>query len=455
MKPSPKLSLLTTALLVLALFASACSSDPSTEDGSGSDPDSGDTGSQDGSPAGDGSGAAGDESAAQGVTVRIDGPGGQTSDTEIIISLDNASGQDTETVVRETTVQGDPLGTAGVSQLLNRLPDLETQETDQVDFNRPPDTRPRPRPGTTVDQAFPPPADVVAPETASGSLEVLRFQPEGPVDLAPFISVTFNQPMVALSTVSQVENANVPISITPEMPGRWIWLGTKTARFEYEPSAIDRIPAATNYVVEVPAGTTAANGAELVDDVQFEFSTPTPQVMLVTPMHDSLSTEPIFFIRFDQRIDPEAILEAIHLSADGDDIAIRLATGDEINEDTQVSSLAEAALPDRWLALRPVESMPTDAVIQLDIGPNVPSAEGPETSTDTSSYSGRTYGPFRLVDSRCGWDECRPGTPFSLEMSNPIDTDSFTASMVTVEPTIPGMQIGVSWNQITIQGLTS
>ena len=172
-------------------------------------------------------------------------------------------------------------------------------------------------------------------------------------------------------------------------------------------------------------------------------------------IHDSLSTEPIFFIRFDQRIDPEAILEAIHLSADGDDIAIRLATGDEINEDTQASNLAETTLPDRWLALRPVEPMPTDAVIQLDIGPNVPSAEGPETSTDTSSYSGRTYGPFRLVDSRCGWDECRPGTPFSLEMSNPIDTDSFTASMVTVEPAIPGMQIGVSWNQITIQGLTS
>ena len=455
MKPSPKLSLLAAALLVLALFASACSSDPSTEDGSGSNPDSGETGSQDGSQPGDGSGAAADGSASQGATVRIDEPGGQTGDTEIIISLDNASGDAIGTVVRETTVQGDPLNTAGVRQLLNRLPDLEAQETDQVDFNRPPDTRPRPRPGTIVDQAFPPPADVLAPEAASGPLQVLRFQPEGPVDLAPFISVTFNQPMVALSTVSQVENADIPILITPEMPGRWIWLGTKTARFEYEPGAIDRIPAATNYVVEVPAGTTAANGAELVDDVRFEFSTPTPQVVLVTPVHDSLSTEPIFFIRFDQRIDPEAILEAIHLSADGDDIAIRLATGDEINEDTQASNLAETTLPDRWLALRPAEPMPTDAVIQLDIGPNVPSAEGPETSTDTSSYSGRTYGPFQLVDSRCGWDECRPGTPFSLEMSNPIDTDSFTASMVTVEPAIPGMQIGVSWNQITIQGLTS
>ena len=121
MKPSPKLSLLAAALLVLALFASACSSDPSTEDGSGSNPDSGETGSQDGSQPGDGSGAAADGSASQGAMVRIDEPGGQTGDTEIIISLDNASGDAIGTVVRETTVQGDPLNTAGVRQLLNRF----------------------------------------------------------------------------------------------------------------------------------------------------------------------------------------------------------------------------------------------------------------------------------------------------------------------------------------------
>ena len=177
--------------------------------------------------------------------------------------------------------------------------------------------------------------------------------------------------------------------------------------------------------------------------------------MSVTPINESLSTEPIFFIRFDQRISPEAVLGTIDLSADGADVAIRLASGDEVNEDTQISNLAENALPDRWLALRPVDPLPTDAAIQLDIGPNVPSAEGPETSPEVSSHSGRTYGPFRLTDSRCGWDECRPGTPFSLEMSNPIDTDIFEAGMVTVEPAIPGMQIGVNWNQITIQGLTS
>lgn len=453
-----KLSRILRAFVVLALLATACSSDPRDENSANQYPDSdqdnnqGDGNNQDGTTNDGGN----SESATQVVTVRIEDSVEQSGDTQVIITLDNASVSETETIERETTLQGDPLDTEGVAQLLNRLPDLVAEKADQVDFNRPPDTRPRPRPGSTVEQQFPPPADAHVPEPASGPLEVLRFQPEGPVDLAPFISVTFNQPMVALSTVSQVEAAEIPITITPEMPGRWIWLGTKTVRFEYELDAIDRIPAATNYVVQVPAGTVAANGAELADDIEFEFSTPTPQVESVTPIHESLSTEPIFFIRFDQRVNPEAVLGVIDLSADGNNVAIRLASGDEVNEDTHIASLAENALADRWIAVRPVEPLPTNAAIQLDIGPNVPSAEGPETSSDISSHSGRTYGPFRVTDADCGYsDGCRPGSPFHIQLSNPIDTDIFTADMVTVEPAISGMQISVSWNQITVQGLTA
>lgn len=455
MKSSSKLPMILAALVIIALFATACTSDPDAETGANTDPNT-DNQSDSGQDTEATSGGGASETATQGVTVSIDDFGGQSSDTEVIITLDNADGSEGDVPDRETTVPGDPLDSDDVGRLLNRLPDLQAQADDQVDFKRPPDTRPRPVPGATVDQQFPPPVDDEAPEITSGPLEVVRFQPEGPVDLAPFISVTFTEPMVALSTVSQVEAADIPITITPEMPGRWIWLGTKTVRFEYEGDAIDRIPAATNYVVSIPAGTQSATGAALESAVEFEFSTPTPQVESVTPMNSSLATEQIFFIRFDQRVNPEAVLGAVDLSADGSDIAIRLATGDEVNEDTQIASLAENALPERWVAIRPVEPLPTDAEIRLDIGPDVPSAEGHETSPDVSTHSGRTYGPFEIIDATCGFgDGCRPASPFRIEMSNPIDTDIFTAEILTVEPAIPGMQISVSWNQITVQGLTA
>ena len=444
-------------VLIIGLFATACSSDEATGTGQRGQDDSGES---NGASSGSTSGASADEAqdgTGNAVTVRIDGEGIADTDTEIIIELGNHDGTAAgQTAVRETTLDGTPLDSADTALLLSRLTPLEEDADDRTEFNRPPETRPRPRPGQTVDQSFPPPADadpVDAPDP--GPLEVLRYQPEGPVDLAPFIAVTFNQPMIALGTVDQVEAADVPITITPEMPGRWIWLGTRTVRFEYEVGAIDRIPAATNYVVEVGADTTSATGGELGEAVRFEFSTPTVQVRDVTPMHNSLSTEPIFFIEFDQRVDPQAVLEVMTLSAGQERVAIRLANDEEIAEDPTISARAERALPDRWMAIRPTDELPTATRLSLEIGPRIPSIEGPEVSDDVATFTGQTYGPLDLVRARCGWgDQCTPGTPFYLEFSNALDPEAFDASLVTIDPEIPGARIGVSGHEISIQGLT-
>lgn len=444
-------------ILVVALLATACSSDDASGSGERGSGEPSGSGSESGSS---GTGGAGESQDGTGsaVTVRIDGEGLGDTDTEIMIELGNHDGTDADQgAVRETTVDGTPLDSADTALLLSRLTPLDEDTDDRTEFNRPPETRPRPRPGATVDQSFPPPADADPVDaTDPGPLEVLRFQPEGPVDLAPFISVTFNQPMIALGTVDQVEAADVPITITPEMPGRWIWLGTRTARFEYEVGAIDRIPAATNYVVEIDAGTTSATGSELGDSVQFEFATPTVQVRDVTPMNSSLSTEPIFFIEFDQRVAPQAALEAITLSAGQERVDVRLASDEEIAEDPAIAGRAERALPERWMAIRPTESLPTATTINLDVGPRVPSAEGSERSDEVFSFSGQTYGPLDLVNARCGWgDQCTPGTPFYLEFSNPLDAAAFDASLVSINPEIPGARIGVSGGEISIQGFTT
>jgi len=449
-----------TAIVAIAVLATACSS--SGESGS-EGPDASQNTAEGGGNSGGGESGGGESGggesgnqAAQGVVVRSDGPGQNPADTEVIITLDDADGSTDGSITRENVVDGDPLSPDVIDQLLARLPDLEAEATDQVGFNRPPDTRPPPRSGQTIEGSFPPEVGAPTAETATGPLEVLRFQPEGPVDLAPFLAITFNQPMVPLTTLNQVEAADVPITVSPELPGRWLWLGTKTVRFEYEPGAIDRLPAATNYTVTIPAGTTSLTGGELAEAVSFDFSTPTPTVRSVTPMNSSLSTEPTFFIRFDQRIDPESVLGTIDLRADGEDVAIRLATGEEVNEDTQIANLAENALPERWMAIRPVDELPTDAAIDLIVGPNVPSAEGPETSPTTEQFSGRTYGPLEVERHRCGWgDRCQPGMPFMIEMSNPLDTETFSADMVTVTPPIPGVRIGLEWNTIVIQGRTA
>jgi len=52
-----------------------------------------------------------------------------------------------------------------------------------------------------------------------GPLEVVRQSPEGDVPIAPNLSVTFSQPMLAVS--SQEEAAeNVPVKLSPQTAGQ-------------------------------------------------------------------------------------------------------------------------------------------------------------------------------------------------------------------------------------------
>src|SRR5206468_5337693 len=128
--------------------------------------------------------------------------------------------------------------------------------------------------GTTVTGTFPAPATSLLPpkgNDAGKDLRVLRFMPEGKVPLAPELSVTFSQPMVAVT--SQGDAAGVqPVKLAPQPPGNWRWIGTRTVLFDPQ----IRFPMATTYTVEVPAGTKSATGNVLKDAAKFTFETPPP-----------------------------------------------------------------------------------------------------------------------------------------------------------------------------------
>jgi hypothetical protein len=137
---------------------------------------------------------------------------------------------------------GEPLTQAEIDAVTARLPSLPEQPDDEVDFNLAGDPIPPPRPGSTIEQPFPPQA---APQGSTaveeGPLQVLRFSPEGEIPVAPFINITFNQPMVALGTLGDLAMAEVPVRIEPALPGTWRWLGTRTLNFQYDSELIDRL----------------------------------------------------------------------------------------------------------------------------------------------------------------------------------------------------------------------
>ncbi len=359
-----------------------------------------------------------------------------------------------EEVARVTpapTVPAQPLAAADILAVLNRLPPLEAAEGDQQPFVLRPGSQPAPRPGQTIELPFPPPTAAVPPaESAAGPLEVLRYQPEGDVPLAPYLSVTFNQPMVPLTGLADLAAGTVPVKLSPQPAGKWRWVGTKTLMFE--PSG--RFPMATKYTVEIPAGTKSATGGTLATAVTWTFTTPPLTLKsYYPPTGGPMRRDVLMFAAFDQRIDPAAVLKTVKVTAGGATIAIRPATAAEVQADKAVSRLASQAGDGRWLAFRSVELLPGDSAITVTIGPGTPSDEGPLTTTAAQSFTFRTYGAFRALGARCGYDDrCPPFTPWWIEFNNPLDEAAFDPAWVKIEPELPGAKISAQGNFIMIQG---
>lgn len=350
-------------------------------------------------------------------------------------------------------VEGDALNDDEVTAVTDRLPAFERGDGDQVDFRRPAESLPPPRVGRTVEQPFGASGGDRPPAPETGPLEVLRHQPDGAVAVAPSVSVTFNQPMVPLGTLEALDAEAVPVQVSPPVEGRWRWLGTRTLRLEHTSEEIDRLPAATEYSVVVPAGTESVTGDALAEDFRFTFSTPPPTVESMVPAGDVIDVQPVFVLTFDQRVDPEAVLDHLTLTADGDERAVRLATEDEVAADDRARAAMEQALDDRWVALRPADALPGDAAIVVEVGSGTPSAEGPRTTTESQERSTRTRASFAVTDTVCGFAGCRPGDPLTLVFNNPIDLDAFEPEQVTVEPEV-GASVLPFGNHIEVRGAT-
>ncbi|TFH33827.1 MAG: hypothetical protein E4G99_10765, partial [Anaerolineales bacterium] len=352
---------------------------------------------------------------------------------------------------------GEPLSQAELINILARLPELIRDPQDEQAFRLPDDVIPPPLTGDTIDEPFPPPFTQGGPQTIEpGPLEVLRYSPEGEIPIAPFVNITFNQPMVALATLEQLSAADVPVQLDPAIPGTWRWLGTKTLNFQADSSLIDRLPMATEYTVTIPAGVESAVGGVLDETIEFSFTTPTVTLDRYYPGTSPQPLDPLFFVSFNQRIDPGAVLKTIEVSADGQPLSIRLATDKEINADETVKSYVKHALESRWVVFKVIQELPKDSSISVTIGAGTPSAEGPLLTESAQSYSFQTYAPLRIDDHGCAWygEECQPLTPFFIKFNNPLDPQAYKDGLLRIEPELPGASVDLYGDTISIRGAT-
>jgi uncharacterized protein YfaS (alpha-2-macroglobulin family) len=359
-----------------------------------------------------------------------------------------------------TPAQTSRLSEAEVQNVLKRLPPVKTEEADQQDFAMRDRSLPPPRTGKTVNVSFPSSETQPTPNpAAAGPLEVLRFSPEGEIPLAPQLSITFSQPMVAVTSNDDLAAQDIPVRITPQPAGKWRWVGTKTLLFVPD----GRFPMATQYSATVPAGTKSANGGTFSTSKTWTFATPPPTVKSSYPYSNATTArDALMFIEFDQRIDPAAVLNTIKVLGGTSPLKIRLATEQEIAADPTVSQLMKSAERGRWLAFRAVNAetgearlaLPADSGVRVQIGPGTPSAEGPRTTTSAQSFAFRTYGLFRLTSHKCGYNEtCTPYDSWNIIFTNPVDAAAFDQSQIRVEPQLPGLKTNVYGQTLQIEGV--
>lgn len=348
---------------------------------------------------------------------------------------------------------GAALGAEQAKKLLARLPKLIEEAADRKGFAFRERSMPPPRTGTTVATAFPPKVSGPGahPQATSEPLKVARFQPDGDIQLAPHLSITFSQPMVAVTSHDALSKEQLPVTLTPEPPGKWRWAGTKTLLFEPE----GRFPQATRFSAKVAAGTRSALGGELAEELSWSFATPPPKVISYGPRAQSQPLDAVIWLQFDQRVEAEAVLPFVEVRAgNAQKVQVRLLSASEAAEEPRVQHLVGRAPEGSWLALQAVEPLPKATTIYVNVKKGAPSAEGPRPSVSDQGWAFSTYGPLQVRRTHCGWGDCVPGTQFSLTLSNPLDPERWDPKAVTIEPALEGAQVSMGGSWIAVRGAT-
>jgi uncharacterized protein YfaS (alpha-2-macroglobulin family) len=347
-----------------------------------------------------------------------------------------------------------PLDVATINALLARAAPLPTDPTARTDFSFRESSLPPPRAGVTIVDGFAS-STSAPPLVRTAPLTIERYSPEGQVPLAPFASVTFSEPMVAVGSHTEAIRDGIPVEISPLPEGQWRWLGTRTLVFD--PAV--RLPMATRYVVKVKADAKSLTGQQLAQPFSFEFTTPAPQLANQYPQGGSQPLTPIIVIQLDQKIDAERALAKVTLTAGERAFAVRRATKEEVQKDALAQSIIESAeaagLTGRYLTLLPREPLPKGTDIRVTLQQGTPSAEGPLTTERDQSFDFRTFDPLAIAETSCGYGKCRPGNPWSFRFNNPLDEESFDPASIRIEPALPEAKMSVSGNYLTIQGVAA
>ncbi|KAL9643678.1 hypothetical protein ABK040_016130 [Willaertia magna] len=382
-----------------------------------------------------------------------------------------------ENVSKEEIVNINSLNNDELMKMYERLPYLEIKDEDMKDFNKRESSLKPPKSSNLNILQFPLQEDLqmIKPKELkeeefklnNSDLEIIRYLPEGNISdrSIPFISITFSQPMIKLSTVYQVEEQPIPVRIEPipKNGGRWRWIGTNNV--QYEPNY--RFDMSTEYKVTIPKGISSVLGGQLKNDTIFKFSTPRALVRnhLPTGIHP-MNEVPVYYLEFDQDIDPAVVVSFILTKPL---VRAKLISNEEVRKllteynfekraplsYTVFDSKLKSAPPNRhvWFTLENNKggavTFNTGENVQFVVTEGVPSLEGPLVTTEKFEFNVRNYSELKVI-TRFGGEI--PMDTFRIQFNNTLDAEDFNEDMISIEPTIERRNIAINGNYLIIGG---
>ena len=242
-----------------------------------------------------------------------------------------------------------------------------------------------------------------------GPFRVVFAGPEGQASNTAEVSVVFSRPLRELSLAGS--EAAPPISMTPAIPGRWQWVGTHALIFV---PAGGPLPGATRIRVRVPANIRALDGSRLAKAHDFEFETPRPKLVRVSPYDGQKGLVPktTMTLRFNQPVDPSALNHVVSLH----NLTKDKAVGMELRR-------PDPARP-KILEVSPKAPLAVHSKFQLKIASGWKGQEGPLPQTKERRVVFETYGPLRVERVSCDQDtpnrRCAPGGSLGVSFTNPV-----------------------------------
>lgn len=256
---------------------------------------------------------------------------------------------------------------------------------------------------------------------SAAGLEVVSRFPSGEANsqqASEAVTVTFNQPMVALSNPEQM-GSFCPLQITPAAAGRCRWMGTQTLQYQFS----NPLPVGTEFRVTLPANTQSlVTQSALPQPIEWTFTTLRPQPISSRPSDQEkwISLSPILHVVFNMPMDPKRARDYMEIEGGHSErinVSTRRANEEEIKKlhyslyDRQNISTSTV------VAIKPERPLQKGQFYSLVLKAGLPGAVGNIGMKADSRIRFRTYEEFAAASPST--PPCIPGS-MTMFFTNPV-----------------------------------